>query len=163
VDDGRFDTWVRSWGAPSRRGLLRLAPASGLAGLLSRWEVEDAAAKCVKPGKKCKKNGKKKKCCGGAKCKGKECKCQDSTFACGKNCCIPGQLCVNGASCSNGPIPVGDACNAEEPGACTSGVCGCGFGCNCREADCVGLGEGCATSADCCQGGCSGGQCIPPP
>jgi hypothetical protein len=167
MDGARFDAWVRSWAMPSRRGLLRLVAASALAGLLSRRDVENAAAKCVKPGKKCKKkNGQKKKCCGGAKCKGKKCTCTIGGVGCGKACCVPGQLCVvtDGVpGCSNGAIPVGNLCDAAQPGACTSGVCGCtcnGETCICRTADCLAPGADCeATGTDgCCQGFCLAGD-----
>lgn len=164
MDDARFDAWVRSWGIQSRRGITRLIAASGLASLLVRQGAEEAAAKCVKPGRKCKKkHGKKKKCCDGAKCKGKKCKCQNGTFGCGKHCCIPGQICqnVNDVPTCNDAIPIGGVCDPEEPGACASGVCGCTVvGCVCRNADCVPPGANCEGMGNlgCCQGVCIAGN-----
>jgi hypothetical protein len=168
MDGSRFDEWVRMWGTSSRRGVVRLVTGGGVAALFARLGLEEAAAKCVKPGKKCKKkNSKKKKCCGGAKCKGKKCKCQDGTFACGKNCCIPGQVCSNASICANGQIPTGSICDPAEPGACTSGVCGCGpGGCTCRVETCAGPGEPCLTNYDCCESLCyllEGSICGPLP
>jgi hypothetical protein len=67
--------------------------------------------------------------------------------------------------CSNGLIPVGQECNPEFPGACTSGVCGCdGPNCFCREANCQETGEPCGLTSQCCQGSCLLGDptvCIP--
>jgi hypothetical protein len=163
VEHSRFDAVVRGWSGGTRRGLVRLLGGTAAGALLlGRLGMEEAAARCVKPDRKCKKNGKKQKCCGGAKCKGKRCRCLGGRFGCGKNCCVPGQLCENGG-CVNGPIPIGDACTEDQPGACTSGVCGCNFGtCTCRDADCVGLGEACADDASCCLGACGGGTCFAP-
>lgn len=165
MDGSRFDAWVRSWAATSRRGVIRLVSGGGLAALTAKLGLEDAAAKCVSPGKKCKtKNGKKKKCCGGAKCKGKKCKCQDGTFACGKHCCIPGQLCQPSSgvlTCANGSIPIQGECDPEQPGACASGVCGCGpGGCTCRKEDCAPPGGDCSDGGNpkCCDGLCFAGM-----
>lgn len=157
MDEARFDAWIRAWGTPSRRGLLRLSAASGLASLLSLPVIQDAAAKCVRPGKKCKKKNDKKKCCGGAKCQGKKCVCQGGTFGCGKHCCLPGQICQNVNGVPTCKIPIGGFCDPEEPDACESGVCGCtNIGCVCRIADCVLPGGNCEDmgSVGCCQGVC---------
>jgi hypothetical protein len=191
LDGPRFDALVRSLGNGTRRSALQLLAGTSLgAVLLGRLGIEDASAGCVAPGKKCKKkNGKKKKCCGGAKCQGKKCKCTNGGVGCGKVCCIPGQecqdgicVCLNGGvgcgdtccipgqlcvvnngvpGCSNGLIPVGGACDAEQPGACTSGVCGCvGDNCTCRNADCVGPNGDCSLTgnAGCCQLLCEAGD-----
>ena len=159
MDPVRFDGFARAWGTASRRGALRLAAGAGLLGILAGGAAEDAAAKCVKPGKQCKKkNGKKKNCCGGAKCKGKKCVCPAGTFGCGKHCCLAGQKCSvqnNVKVCVNGNLPVGAACDPDATNGCASGVCGCnGNLCACREADCVGAGEECSGNVDCCQGAC---------
>jgi hypothetical protein len=168
MDGSQFDALVRSWGRGPRRSVLQLIAGTSLgAALLGSLGIEDASAKCAAPGKKCKKkNGKKKKCCGGAKCKGKKCKCTNGGVGCGKTCCIPGQVCVvtDGVpGCSNGSIPVGLICDAAQPGACTSGVCGCtcnGETCICRTAECFAAGADCEATgtAGCCQGFCLAGD-----
>lgn len=88
VDESRFDAWTRLLGTyRSRRTTLRAVAAGALATALAARGGEEAAAKCVDPGKKCKsKHGKKKKCCGGAKCQGSKCKCPDGLLACGGLC-----------------------------------------------------------------------------
>jgi len=164
MDPTRFDALARWWAGSTRRGMLRLGVGGGVAALLARLGINDASAKCVNPGKRCKKkNGKKKKCCGGAKCKGKKCACQTGGLACGANCCQPGQLCLtidNVSSCINGILPVGGACDPQVPLACSTGQCGCnGNLCACREANCVNAGQGCAGSLECCQGVCVANVC----
>jgi hypothetical protein len=130
MDHDRFDDLTR-WLASgaSRRAAVQTLVAGAFAIGLSRLGVAEVAAKCVKPGKKCKKkHGKKKKCCGGAKCKGKKCKCTGGRLACGKTCCPPGQMCVGG-QCVTGagtcPTDGADFCNGEFDGNC-NGDNGCG-------------------------------------
>ena len=53
---------VQTSGCGTRRGVLRLVAGTAAgAALLGRLGIDDAAAKCVAPGKKCKgKKGKKR-------------------------------------------------------------------------------------------------------
>jgi hypothetical protein len=169
MEGPRFDALIRLWGSGTRRGVLQMVAATGLgAALLGSAGREEAAAKCVAPGKKCKgKNGKKKKCCGGAACKGKKCKCTGETFICGKACCQPGQQCL-GETCANGDLEQGDLCEPEAPLACQSGNCQCISNgeitqCTCRAEACFGFGVDCENTSECCTGGCEGftNTCLP--
>jgi hypothetical protein len=122
MDDRRFDQWTRSFDAlPSRRAMAKLLAGSLLGTLLTSFGADAAAAKCVRPGKKCdRKDPKKDKCCGGAKCRGKRCRCTMGRAACGKTCCAKGELCAGGkcvvgqANCPAGA----DSC-AGDPVFCT--------------------------------------------
>jgi hypothetical protein len=168
VDGTRFDVWTQMLVADSSRRLTLKAVAGGaLGGLLAALGREEAEAKCVKLGKTCKKNkGKNKKCCGGAKCKGKKCKCPIGTEECDGKCVDPGAC----------PCPSGtEECNGEcvEPGACPcSGgteecdgecVAACLAGlqnrnptnCNCCQAAGAPPSPGCAQFGPCC------GVCVP--
>jgi hypothetical protein len=175
VDQSRFDEVVRGWNAGTRRGLLRLVGGTTFGALLlGQFGADDAAAKCVSPGKKCKgKDGKKEKCCGSAKCQGGKCRCKTGGPACGKACCAPGQVCQlsNPKTCV-GPLAVGEVCNPDEPLGCKSGVCGCTFVldvgtvCTCREAQCFAANaQTCLDTSECCDGHCSEAidphQCVP--
>lgn len=169
MDPRQFDSLARLWGRGTRRSVLRLIGGTTLgAALLSQIGAQPAAAKCVKPGKKCKKNGKKLKCCGSAKCKGKKCKCTGDTFACGKTCCQPGQDCLGESLCVNGALAAGDLCDPEAPLACETGNCQCISNaeitqCTCRQEACFGNGVACETTSQCCSGGCEGftNTCLP--
>jgi hypothetical protein len=166
----RRDAMVRTWGCGTRRSLLlRLVAGTTVgAAVVGRLGLEDAAAKCVAPGKKCKrKNGKKKKCCGGATCQGKKCRCPGGAKACGKSCCQPGQVCL-GDTCVNGALEPGDLCDPDAPFACETGNCQCisGMGitqCTCRQEACFGHGVPCENTSQCCTGGCEGftNTCLP--
>jgi hypothetical protein len=189
MDGPRFDALARAFGSGTRRSVLHLTAGTSIGALLlERLGIEDASAGCVAPGKKCKKrNGKKKKCCGGAKCRGKKCKCTNGGVGCGAVCCEPAQVCQAGqcacanggvlcggvccvpgqvcqaGQCANGSITIGDACNAAQPGACTSGVCGCtcnGQTCICRNAACLAPAADCDAvgTVGCCEGFCIGGN-----
>lgn len=115
MEDQRFDQWTRSLSAfgASRRAMTQIFAGSALAAMLARFGREDAAAKCVKPGKKCKKKrGKKQKCCGDAKCKGKKCQCPEDQIAAGDQCVTGRGTCVQGDdSCL-------DACNDSPQCSC---------------------------------------------
>jgi hypothetical protein len=171
MDGPRVDTIVQTWGCETRRSLmLRLFAGTAVgAAVLGRLGLEDAAAGCVAPGKKCKgKNGKKKKCCGGAKCQGKKCRCPGSNVViCGKNCCKPGQNCLDG-TCVNGDLAPGAICDPDRPYACKTGNCQCiTLGnmtqCTCRQEACFGHGVPCDNTSQCCTGGCEGftNTCLP--
>jgi hypothetical protein len=169
MESSRFDDVVRSWGCGTRRSMLRLVAGTAAGALvLGQLGIDDAAAKCVAPGKKCKsKNGKKKKCCGGAKCQGKRCKCPGEAIACGKNCCKPGQIC-QGDTCVNGSLEPGDLCDPDAPFACETGNCQCISDgiitqCTCRQEACFGFGVPCENTSECCTGGCEGftNTCLP--
>lgn len=169
MDTTRFDTMARLFERGTRRGILRLMAGTTLgATLLAQFGAEEANAKCVKPGKKCKKkSGKKRKCCGGAKCKGKKCKCTGDTFKCGKTCCQPGQECQDG-TCVNGSLEAGAHCDPETPLECQTGNCQCISNaeitqCTCRQAACFDFGVPCENTSQCCSGGCEGftNTCLP--
>lgn len=170
MESSRFDTMVQAWGCSTRRSVLRLVAGTTAGALvLGQLGIDDAAAGCAAPGKKCKKkNGKKKKCCGGATCQGKKCKCPGSAIACGKNCCKPGQICQGDDTCVNGNLEPGDICDPDEPLACETGNCQCitGMGitqCTCRQDACFGNGVPCTNTVQCCTGGCEGftNTCLP--
>ena len=164
MEDLRFDALARSCGSGTRRSVLRLLAGTGVGALvLGRLGIEDAAAACVAPGRKCKtKKGPNKKCCGGAKCKGGRCKCKNGGVGCGKGCCEPGQICLDGKpqECVNGPLQPGEICDPEKQLGCDSGKCVCvtvgeQTACTCREVACKGFATECAETSECCQGFCS--------
>lgn len=153
MDAERFDRIARLLPAASRRGAVRMLGALAVGGsALALLSPDEAAAKCVNPGKRCKKKGEAKKaCCGGASCKGKRCKCPVNRVKCGAKCCAVGQICANGVCtiacpqgsavclntccvpgqtcvnnvCTNGAKAVGAQCPKDFPGLCSSGKCGC--------------------------------------
>jgi hypothetical protein len=163
VDQTRFDEVVRGWSGGTRRGLLRLLGGTAAGALLlGQLGADDVAAKCVNPGKKCKgKDGKKQKCCGGAKCQGGRCRCKTGGTSCGKVCCAPGQICLDGApDVCVGTLEPGDVCDPENPLACESGTCECVTlndltKCTCREELCGGINANCTDTSQCCKGFCS--------
>jgi hypothetical protein len=160
VDHSRFDDVVKSLSGGTRRSLLRLMAGTAAGALvIGSLGLEEAAAACVKPGKKC---DKKDKCCGGAKCKGGKCKCTNGGATCGKACCAPGQICEDAASstCANGPLQPGDFCDPDQPLECQSGECECvtigeNTACECRQQGCFGQGIECTKTSQCCKGFCS--------
>ncbi len=93
MDGSRFDGLVRTLatGQTRRRALQSLGGGS-LASLLGLAGLEDAAAACVKPGKKGCDGPKNKQCCDGARCQGgtntKEgrCKCKGNLKQCDGKC-----------------------------------------------------------------------------
>lgn len=164
MDGSQFDAFVRSLRSGTRRSVLHLLAGTGVgAVLLGSLGGEDAAAKCVNPGKKCKKKkGKKKKCCDGATCKGKTCTCTNGGVGCGSTCCAPGQVCLDAVSstCANGPLQPGETCDPQVPLGCDSGKCACITAenltvCQCRQEGCFGDGVPCAQTSQCCTGFCS--------
>ena len=161
MDDSRFDAIARLAGQRNRRAALQLLAASGLGVAVFRTISEDADAKCVNPDKKCKKkNGKKRKCCGGAKCKGKRCRCPESTLACGAFCCEANQVCVGEGDAAVCKLKLGEACSSQDPGQCETGKCGCnGNNCACRDANCKAKDVACNGNLSCCNGVCNGGFC----
>jgi hypothetical protein len=160
LDSSRFDELVQQWGCSTRRSVFRLlAGTAAGAVVLGQMGIDDAAAACVKPGKKCKKGDK---CCGGAKCKGGKCKCTNGGATCGKACCAPGQVCEDAASstCVNGSLQPGDICDPDQPLGCASGECECvtigeNTICECRQEGCFGQGIECMNTSQCCKGFCS--------
>jgi len=128
MDGTRFDGFARTLAAGrTRRRALQALAGGTLAGLLGlTGGVEEAAAACVKPGKKGCKGPKNKKCCPGSVCKGgstkKEgtCKCKGGTTKCGSKC-------VNTETDKNNCGDCGKKCAGTN--SCRDGVCTGTFGC----------------------------------
>ncbi len=128
MDQSRFDDITRVLAAPSRRSLLSIAGAVGIATLLG-WDEREAGA-----GRKKKKKKKKKKpsatspsctpsCTGGRQCDNGTCVCTGTLRDCGANGC---RECCNSTDC----CPPGRANCLEADGnrarTCTeAGVCAC--------------------------------------
>lgn len=167
MDGSKFDALVSSWTRAPRRHILRLLTAGLAASVIISRDRQDASAKCVKIGGRCRKrNGDKnqtkaKKCCGGAKCDQKKCHCpHGKATTCSTVCCTFGQVCSPQDTCVNGANQVGDFCTVFQFKACASGVCGCESGtdsCTCREAECLPPGGDCSVggTGECCQGVCT--------
>ena len=96
-------------------------------------------------------------------CRGRDAACRRDNQCCSGNCRTNG-------TCA--PAGVGKPCDPQTPADCRSGVCGCTkidtagnpAGCTCRRATCTPVREeGCAETADCCDGRCltSRGICFP--
>lgn len=168
MEGSKVEAMTRTWRCGTRRSMVRRFASTAIgAVLLGRLGLDEAAAGCVAPGKKCKSKNGKKKCCGGAKCQGKRCKCPGSTFACDKQCCQAGQIC-QGDTCLNGELETGDLCDPEAPLACETGNCQCISNgeitqCTCRQEACFGHGVPCENTSQCCTGGCEGftNTCLP--
>jgi len=72
VDNATFDGLTRSLvERTSRRGVTKALAGGALAAVLGRLGLEEAAA-CVSTGRRC---GNGKKCCDGAACKHRRCRC----------------------------------------------------------------------------------------
>lgn len=101
MSDLSIDRLARLLSRPAGRRLTLGLAAASLGALVGR--SEPAAAKCVRPNKRCRKSGETLKCCGGAKCRGKTCRCIGGRIPCNGRCisaacctnadCSPGQLC----------------------------------------------------------------------
>lgn len=134
MDGTRFDGLTRALatGATRRRTLLGVA-GSALAGLLGLAGIEEAAAACVKAGKKGCNGPKNGKCCDGARCtRGNKttegrCVCLRSLKQCGRECV---NLKTNKENCGS--------CNNRCRGArsCTNGACVSVLGCRAGDQYC---------------------------
>ena len=143
MDERTFDDVVRRWSmAGSRRGMLKSAFASTLAGLgiASLFNAEDAEAKSCK--KKCKdKKDKKKR---------KECKekCQTGPVTCTPK--APEAPCGSSEECC--PNDTKYTCGLSHNSGLTNVCCGT-------------QGATCTTTFQCCREptsfNCVGGQCVP--
>jgi hypothetical protein len=134
MDGHRFDLMSR-WlvNGSSRRSALRALVGGAFAAGLSGLGLDDAAAKCVNPGKKCKSKHGKKKCCGGAKCQGSKCKCPAGLIPCGgrcvdaendlENCGACGNACGGAEICRFGSCCVKDGPKGPHNLCCTGVVC----------------------------------------
>jgi hypothetical protein len=154
VDDRTFDDLTRSLATPTRRGLLKIAGATGI-GLAARFAPGVAAAQgaapaanknnCNKSGSSCKKDND---CCSNT-CKNGNCKCGSNGDSCNKdNDCCSG-TCNNGnCKCGND----GDSCDKDKDccdGTCKNGNCTCGK-----------KGDSCDKDKDCCNNlACKNGNC----
>lgn len=175
MDDDRFDSLARLIGsAASRRRVARamLAVAvAGVAGFPGFLRPRDAAAACRQVGRTCERGDR---CCGGARCRAKRCRCPRGEVECGRRCINPltdGANCGRcGASCASGQClhgtctcdPFNNQCPSEVDGQCScGGVAGSVFQAACvdRNSACD-LSKPCQSNADCpprsvCLGGCS--------
>ena len=131
MDDGRFDKLSRlAAGGGTRRGFLHVL-CGVLAGVLTRFGLEEADAKK----KKCKKNGAKCECLGGAVCKGKRCRCPEGTREVNGGCEEVSTCLGNGSICESSEECCSSFCTTEDV---TVPTC------------CVQNGDSCETSGDCC-------------
>lgn len=156
MDHARFDALVRAL-ASRRRAL-----GGGLALLLGfGGGTRVAARRCKRPGGKC---GRRKKCCAGARCRGKRCRCKPSHPMWAGTCCknrfaladamglepLPGtEFCCAGKDvCRQDSDPAHDDC-CQENETCLNGKCCCD---GCRGT--VICGGVCCGSDSCCNGKC---------
>jgi len=169
VDNRQFDQWTRKLSAlGSRRAVTKTLAAGILGALVGHIGGESAAAKCVKPGKRCdKRNPKQSKCCGGATCRGKKCRCPTGRVACGARCCTTREICAGGKcvtgrgscpndvdSCAGTPV----VCNGSAACACMRRLQG---GTRCGEARPASACSQCATDGDClAMGFPAGSSCV---
>ena len=86
-----FDTWTRA--LSSRRTLLGRLTAGGLGLGVSLLTPVDSDARCVRLGKICKTTRGRQRCCGGATCRGRKCRCTGGRSACGRSCCSKAATC----------------------------------------------------------------------
>ena len=136
MDGDRLDTIARGLAASTRRGVLTVLTAGGLASL-GVGSSPRAAAGCGRAGAPCRKNSD---CCRGAACRNRRCQCKPAHADCagdgrcinlltsarhcgecdrgcstdpdGSNTCFNGNCCrPNGTFCLCSPA--GLACNAE--------------------------------------------------
>jgi hypothetical protein len=95
MDEGRFDNLTRVVGSkPTRRRAITMLGGGGLAALLARLDIGEAAA-CRKAKKSCKRD---KQCCSG-RCKRGRCKRNGEPVA---DFCLRNELgtpCGNGCNC----------------------------------------------------------------
>lgn len=99
--------------------------------------------------------------CSGQGCSSAVCGCPANAVLCAGTCCLPGATCRD-SHCRNGRRQAGDDCNANLPGQCASGICGCtgGQSCVCRTNPCLAVGATCLPGGGtfaCCSGICQSG------
>lgn len=130
MDGSRFDGFVRALATgATRRRALRGVAGSAFAGLLGHLGIEEAAAACVKPGKKGCQGPRHRKCCTGARCQGGtkdkvgKCVCSGSHKQCDTTCVNTKKDRKHCGSCNN-RCPGALIC---EGGECVS-VLGCRAG-----------------------------------
>jgi hypothetical protein len=145
MDGTGFDAILRSLTTSgTRRGVVRRGAIGALAVALAGLGIREPAA--------------------AAPCRGRDAGCRRNDQ------CCSGQCHANRTCAAAG---VGKPCNPNTPSDCRSGQCGCTkrdiagtlIDCTCRRATCADDGEeGCAGTADCCDGRClaSRGVCLPP-
>jgi hypothetical protein len=117
--------------------------------LLGLPSLQEAAAACVRPNKRC---GNGKKCCAGAACRSGKCRCKTGLTACNDRCvdtnADPANCGGCGKSCGQGQGCADGTCNGCSDGqkAC-DGRCIPANAC-CRDSDCAG-GKRCQTNGTC--------------
>jgi hypothetical protein len=165
MDGSRFDRLSkRLVNGSSRRATLRALAAAAFATGLTRLGLAEASAKCVQIGKKCKSKHGRKKCCGGAKCKGKKCRCPEGTIACNGECLAA--ECCSDADCAPDGAPGGQCANGtcHFPPICLGSTGHCSTNAQCCSGSCVlpdteicaksAIGEPCHVDSDCISGSC---------
>lgn len=89
MDADTFDRMARRLsGSSTRRGALKALTGGALGALLILLGNADAAAACLRPGRKCDAS---RECCDGARCKGGRCRCKPGLSRCATGCCPPAQ------------------------------------------------------------------------
>ncbi len=179
MDGSRFDRITRALAiGQTRRRTLQGIFGGTFAGLLGLAGVEDAAAACVKPGKKGCDGPKNKKCCDGAICKGGSnnqegrCRCKGKLKQCDgkcvninkddKHCGKCNKKCTGQNTCKNGKCTSKLGCKAGQ-NLCKDGLaalcpgrddCGCLTDVNgtARCSDFAGACADCTKNSDCPDG-----------
>jgi hypothetical protein len=117
MDSIRFDSLTRHLGRfQRRRAVLKALVASvPVLATVSAYLPEEVGAACVALTKRCKKNGETLRCCGGAVCRQKKCRCKGSDTVCDGKC---KDLLSDPENCG--------ACGSRCPtGKCVHGACTC--------------------------------------
>jgi hypothetical protein len=150
MDNHHFDQLTRSLTTlVSRRAVAPLTVAGAIRVILGLDPDPVAAAKCVRPGKKCNpKQRNLARCCGGAKCRRKRCRCPRGRRPCGKRCCPRGQICS------------GNRCVARSTTTCPAGQTACDALCRNLQSDRNACGS-CTTTCPLPEA-CVDGACICP-
>ena len=141
MDQQGFDHWTRAIvTSGTRRAAVRAFAGAAVASLAISRSGEDAGAKCVHFGKRCRR--KHDNCCHGAVCRGSRCRCRPGRVWCNGKC-------VTGQCCQDSDCTAGD-----------TGLCDPQHKCRYRPS-CVGAGQDCWFDHQCCSGRCNNLHCEP--